>query len=161
MWHYLLFLAVVYVNMSKLRYYKRLMNKNFHFDDYIDAQKNKENEHFKKRLPINVFTYNELCLSNPKQNFCLGTTSCKRKFRKLFLNCNSIIFLEKVSQITNSFDSVAFLMKNKQILSNYEGPGQRATLSQNLNKTKNFWSRDHSRGSAFPSCLPKIADPRK
>ena len=33
------------------------MNENFHFDEYIDAQKCKENEknHF-KRLPINVFT---------------------------------------------------------------------------------------------------------
>ena len=33
------------------------MNENFHFDEYIDAQKNKENEknHF-MHLPINIFT---------------------------------------------------------------------------------------------------------
>ena len=33
------------------------MNENFHFDENIDAQKNKENEknHF-MHLPINVFT---------------------------------------------------------------------------------------------------------
>ena len=34
-----------------------------------------------------------------------------------------------------------------------EGPGLKTTFSQNVNKTENFWSRDHSRESAFLSCL--------
>jgi len=33
------------------------MNKNFHFDEYIDAQKNKENDKNRfMHLPINIFT---------------------------------------------------------------------------------------------------------
>ena len=44
-----------------------------------------------------------------------------------------------------------------------KGPGLKTIFSQNLKtlKTAKFWSHDHSRGSAFPRCLPINADPRE